>query len=77
VTGAVAIISALLGIIGGFIQRHYEKEAIKERKREEIDKAIQCDPLDLSAMLDDLHDRVLEKNGSSAGQPGDNRISRE
>ena len=58
-TTILTIVSALIGIIGGIVERHYEPDAIKKRDGYERDKEIaNKDHAAKSKRLSDLVDRV-------------------
>ncbi len=58
-TTVLSIISVLIGIIGGVLERRYTDDAVKKRRAEERNKEIvDKDHIAKSKRLSDLVDRV-------------------
>ena len=59
----LTILSAILGLLGGIVERRYSKEAVKERDDYERDKELASqDSPAIGRRLSDLHDKLRKKN---------------
>lgn len=66
ITTILTIISTILGIAGGLVERHYSPEAIKRREGVERDEEIvEKNHAAKSARLSNLLDGVRSKNRSN------------
>ena len=71
ITSVITVIAALVGIIGGILERRYAKDAVLERAKAKRDEAIaKRNATDLSNILNDLHSHVRRQNRSHTGQQG-------
>ena len=67
-TTILTIISALIGIIGGVIEKHYEPEAIEKRDEDEKNKELaNQDSFAISKRLSDLRKRLRLRNSKKKG----------
>jgi len=68
-TTILTIISALIGLVGGVLERRYSTEEIKKRSDYERDEELaNQDSPAIGKRLSDLRDRMRKKNRSNTGQ---------
>ena len=78
INAVLAIVAAIIGIVGGILERRYAKDATFKRDEAKRDKALaNRDVKDINNRLMDLHSHVRRQNRNRARQQGADSASDE